>query len=34
VIGSGLTTFDETSFEDMLWIIEKYDLVKKFRKML
>ena len=29
VIGSGLTTFDETSFEDMLWIIEKYDLVKK-----
>ncbi len=29
VIGSGLTTYDETSFEDMLRIIEKYDLSEK-----
>jgi len=29
VIGSGLTTYDETFFEDVLWIIEKYDIKEK-----
>ncbi|MBC8382922.1 MAG: DUF4147 domain-containing protein [Candidatus Cloacimonetes bacterium] len=29
VIGSGLTTYDDSSFDDMLWIIEKYDLAQK-----
>lgn len=29
VIGSGLTTYDDSSFNDMLWIIEKYDLAQK-----
>ncbi len=29
VIGSGLTTYDKTSFEDALQIIEKYDLAEK-----
>ena len=29
VIGSGLTTYDDSSFDEMLWIIEKYDLVQK-----
>jgi len=29
VIGSGLTTYDDSSFEDVLWIIEKYDLTQK-----
>jgi glycerate-2-kinase len=28
VIGSGLTTYDETSFEDAFRIIEKYDLIE------
>jgi len=29
VIGSGLTTYDETSFEDALWIIKKYGLAER-----
>lgn len=29
VIGSGLTTYDETTFQDVLLIIKKYDLTEK-----
>ncbi len=32
VIGSGLTTYDETTFEDALRIIEKYDLAERIPK--